>query len=148
MLDLECKMLSQAQLFHGLSKRETQLLAFVGSRVSYLAGETIFEQGAPAEAVYVVLAGEVDLRLQSADGHEVQIARFGKGESFGEIGVFNEQARFVAVSAHTDACLLKIPKAEFMQLVRDMPQLSLAVMRDLARRVELLAMRVAELTPH
>ena len=148
MLDLECKMLGKAQLFNGLTQREMQLLAFVGSRVSYLAGETIFEQGSPADAVYVMLAGEVDLKLLSADGRETQIARFGKGDSFGEIGVLNDQARFVAVAAHTDACLLRIPKAEFMQLVHDMPQLSLSVMRDLARRVEQLAARVAELSPH
>ena len=148
MLDLECKTLRTVQLFRDLEPRNVQLLAFAASRVSYLANETIFEQGSPADAVYVVLDGEVDLNMQSAGGRETQIARFGAGESFGEIGVLNDHARFLSVVAHTDACLLKIPKIDFLQLVRDMPQLALSVMRELARRVEQLAAKVADNDRH
>ena len=76
----------------------------------------------------------VDVALR--DGSEKTLARFGQGESFGEIGVLNDGARSISVKARTDTCLLKIPKSDFLDLVREMPQLALSVMRDLARRMD------------
>ena len=136
MLNLECKTLEKVRLLRDIDARGLQLIAFVASRVSYLKGETIFERGAVPDAVYIVLDGEVDLDVALQDGREKTLARFGEGESFGEIGVLNDGARSISVKAHTDACLLKIPKSDFLDLVREMPQLALSVMRDLARRMD------------
>ena len=136
MLTLECKTLEKVRLLRDIDARGLQLIAFVASRVSYLKGETIFERGAVPDAVYIVLDGEVDLDVVLQDGCEKTLARFGQGESFGEIGVLNDGARGISVKAHTDACLLKIPKNDFLDLVREMPQLALSVMRDLARRMD------------
>ena len=136
MLNLECKTLEKVRLLRDIDARGLQLIAFVASRVSYLEGEMIFERGSVPDAVYIVLDGEVELDVALRDGSEKTLARFGQGESFGEIGVLNDGARSISVKARTDTCLLKIPKSDFLDLVREMPQLALSVMRDLARRMD------------
>ena len=54
------------------------------SRLEYLAGESIFSQGDPANAVYYIQSGKVNLTVVSARGKEAVIAQLAAGSFFGE----------------------------------------------------------------
>lgn len=143
MISLECKTLEKVKLLRNIDPRRLQLVAMVADRVSYLANETIFERGSVSDAVYIVLQGEADLMTLCPEGNEILLDRVGEGHTFGEIGVLNDIPRPISVVAHTDTCLLRIPKADFLELARDLPEFALSVMRDLAGRITGLVHRQA-----
>lgn len=147
MLDVEVQTLRKVPLFRDIEPRCLQLIAFVASRVTFLAGETIFEAGSAGEAVYIVLNGEVDIFVAMPDGGKARLATFGPGRSFGEIGVLTDAENSMTIVAQSQACLLQIQKSDFLELTREIPQLSYAVMRDLARRLDHMIHRFASHFP-
>ena len=147
MLDVEVQTLLKVPLFRDIEPRALQLIAFAASRVTYMADETIFEAGSSGDAVYVVLDGEVDIFAALPDGGKAWLARFGPGRSFGEIGVLTGEGRSMSTIAHSQVCMLLIQKNDFLELTRAIPQLSFAVMRDLARRLDHMIQRFASHFP-
>jgi putative ABC transport system ATP-binding protein len=85
--------------------------------VSYAAGESVFEQGDPAQLIYVVKSGEVDVVRVLADGSEEQLNRLGPGQYFGELGPFLGFPRSASVRAHTDVVLTAYSSRVFREKV-------------------------------
>jgi putative ABC transport system ATP-binding protein len=73
--------------------------------VTYSAGESIFEQGDPADLVYVIKSGEVDVIRVLADGGEELLTKLGPDLYFGELGPFLGFPRSASVRASTDVVL-------------------------------------------
>jgi putative ABC transport system ATP-binding protein len=73
--------------------------------VTYSAGESIFEQGDPADLVYVIQSGEVDVIRVLADGGEELLTKLGPDMYFGELGPFLGFPRSASVRATTDLVL-------------------------------------------
>ncbi len=73
--------------------------------VSFDAGTSIFEQGDPADVVYVIKSGEVDVVRVLADGGEEHLNRLGPDQYFGELGPFLGFPRSASCRAHTDVVL-------------------------------------------
>jgi CRP/FNR family transcriptional regulator len=67
-------------------------LSGIGDRRTVAAGTLLFQQESPAESCFYLERGEVALRRLSRSGDEVEIARVGEGEWFGEIILFAESA--------------------------------------------------------
>ncbi|HUW39923.1 MAG TPA: cyclic nucleotide-binding domain-containing protein [Rectinemataceae bacterium] len=63
-------------------------LAALGFRRSVAAGILVFRQDERAESCFFLERGEIALRRRSRSGDEVEIARIGEGEWFGEIILF------------------------------------------------------------
>lgn len=97
---------------------------------SFAAGETIFDAGEPAEVMYGVVDGTVDIVV---DDRIVETLE--PGELLGEMAIIDGQprsARAVAASACRLAC---IDQRRFLFLVQQTPNFALHVMRTLAERL-------------
>ncbi|MEP6940308.1 MAG: MBL fold metallo-hydrolase [Rudaea sp.] len=102
---------------------------------SYAADELVFEQGALATSMFVVLEGAVRIVDHSGDTPKV-IARMGAGEFFGEIALVDGGIRDAAVfAAHSPTRLAEIDRARFMYLVSQQPAFALTVIRTLCQRL-------------
>jgi CRP-like cAMP-binding protein len=67
-------------------------------RRHYAAGETVFEEGAPGDAMHLVRSGM--LEVQRAEGVERYVlARLGPGTAFGELAVLDRTPRTATVVA-------------------------------------------------
>jgi len=108
------------------------------------AGETIFEPGDPADAFYVLLAGEV-LLLDPTQGSSRLIARLGPGDSVGETDSLLGRARGARAVAATDARLLRLDRATFRAMCLERPEIAVQVIERLARRSADLERRLAAL---
>lgn len=94
------------------------------------SGTTLFEQGDPAEAVYVVVRG----RLQVRKGTEVLVER-GPGHLVGEAGLLTEGSRSATVCSIRDSIVARLSADDFAALARRLPGLALHVARSSAERV-------------
>lgn len=85
----------------------------------FLPGETIFEQGAEPDFVYIVGSGQVEVTLTEPSGAKRHVVTRHVGEIFGEIGVLQNRPRTSTVSAGADApvVLLALSRESFLKLM-------------------------------
>ncbi len=94
------------------------------SSARYRPKDVVFRQGDPADAVFYVEKGKIQLTVVSEHGKEGVIAILGVGEFFGE-GCLAGQARHMATaSAMADLVVIRIEKEMMVSLLRDQPSLS------------------------
>jgi CRP-like cAMP-binding protein len=91
---------------------------------SYLAGETVFADGAPGHCLYLVRAGSVEVRK-----HGRVLARRGPCAYAGEMALIDDAPRSASVVAAEDCTLLRLDRATFHDLTEDHP----AMLRELAQ---------------
>jgi CRP/FNR family cyclic AMP-dependent transcriptional regulator len=82
----------------------------------------IVKQGDPGDAMYLVLDGELRVRLMIG-GKESILTTLGAGEFFGEIALFDQGPRSADVIANKDSTLLKISVSHFERLMARAPEL-------------------------
>ena len=75
---------------------------------------TAFSQGAPADAVFYIQKGKVQLTVVSKIGKEATLGILSEGEFFGEGGLAGQALRMGSATAMTDCELLRIDKKEMM----------------------------------
>ncbi|HUS34919.1 MAG TPA: cyclic nucleotide-binding domain-containing protein [Verrucomicrobiae bacterium] len=98
----------------------------------------VVKQGEPGDAMYLVLEGEVRVRLM-VSGKETILTSLGPGEFFGEISLFDHGPRSADVVANQDSTLLKISAGDFQRLATEAPELTtpflLAMGKTLTQRI-------------
>jgi CRP/FNR family transcriptional regulator, cyclic AMP receptor protein len=112
---------------------EATVCSIVGASSNFVwrAGSRIFDQGDPAEALYVVLSGSV--RIVEEPDHEV--ATLGPGDFFGELSLLLHTNHSKRAEAADDSELMVLPKQPFEALLRDDPELAQAVRRGMEERL-------------
>ena len=98
----------------------------------------IVKQGEVGDAMYLVLEGELRVRLMIG-GKETILVTLGTGEFFGEMSLFDHGPRSADVVANKDSVLLKISAASFEKLFTLAPELAapflLSTSKTLAARI-------------
>ncbi len=109
----------------------------------YAAGQTIIEAGTHGDSMYVVLDGEVEIRVADK-GIDV----VGPGSIFGEMALIDDDPRSATVIAKTDCRLAEVDRNRFKFMVSETPFFALDVMRVMADRLRKANTQVAGLNDH
>ena len=96
--------------------------------------EVVFAQGDPAEAVFYVRTGRVQVTVVSDQGKEGVIALFGPGDFFGEGCLAGQPARLASAVAMTAANIVRIEKDSMVRLLNGNPKFSESFMAFLVTR--------------
>jgi hypothetical protein len=105
--------LRKTELFSGLAEPEAAVLATFFQRVEVEPETVIVRQGDPADALYVLESGEVEVRSRGSDGQSTPVATIGAGDYFGEIGVLTGGERLADVVAVESTSLLRLSKDDY-----------------------------------
>lgn len=97
---------------------------------TYKAGDVIFNTGQSGDRMYVVVEGEVDIKL----GDRV-VQTLVEEEFFGEMGIIDNSPRSATAVAKTDCRLAEIDQRKFTFLVQQTPFFALQVMKGMADRL-------------
>ena len=126
-------------LFGALSDDVLAFLAGMLTVVTPGAGETIFREGDEASAMYVVLAGEMEITKKSRAAVDARVAVLGPNDWFGEMSIVDIQPRSATVRALAPARLIRITAADLDALyrhdVRSYAIIVLNLARELSRRL-------------
>ena len=123
-----------------LNRRQIEEVERIVHFRTYRAGETIFSMGDTGVAVYVILAGEVRIVLpgETSDA-DVELARLGAGELFGELALLDSSPRSATAIAATPTEAAAIARPDWMNLIHRRPAIGVAMVLPLA---QLLAARL------
>lgn len=126
--------LAQTRLFEGLADHQLERFAALASEVAYNAGDTIFEEGAEACCLYVLLDGKVKIHTQLTSRPEnISMAVLNQpGQVIGWSGFLAEARYTGSATCLEDSCLLEFDGAAFMALLEADPALGFVIMRRLA----------------
>lgn len=125
-------LLGNVPLFSGLNRRQLGKLLVKLFEKRYPAGETIFREGDPGKALFVVLDGKVSI-IRTADGAEKPLAVLTPGAYFGELALIDDQPRFAGARADEDTVLLILYKSHFDDLIEGQKALAIHVMENLLK---------------
>ena len=134
-LEAEVQSLRQVPMFRDVDPARLKLLAFTSERVQFADGQRFFSQGDPSDAAYVILDGRANVLLNTPGG-EIQVAELGSNALVGEMGILSDTPRSATIMAAEPTTALRIDKRVFLELLAQFPQMSLAIMRELAKRLE------------
>jgi CRP/FNR family cyclic AMP-dependent transcriptional regulator len=102
---------------------------------NYKTNRTIFMQGQPADSVYFLLRGKVQLAVTSQEGKEAIVATLGPGEFFGEGCLAGQPVRMGTAVAVGACTLTKVEKATMARRLREDQGLAEVFMTHLLARI-------------
>ena len=126
------QLLEKVPLFAGLSRRQLGKLLVKLFEKEYEAGETIFPEGEPGKALFIVLDGSVSI-CRAGLGGEHRIATLSPGAYFGELALIDDHPRLATARAEEPSALLILYKSHFDDLIEGHSTIVIKVMGNLLK---------------
>jgi CRP-like cAMP-binding protein len=115
--------LTRVDLFRDVSEADRITLAEHLHRAPFAQGETLTREGAAAHHLYVIVDGEVTVRVGGVEAsHEV--ARLKAGDFFGEMALLTGEPRRATSVALTDVECYRLDATAFRSLLAKNPELA------------------------
>ena len=136
-------------LFADLDKDQFARVLNNATSIELESGQTLFEQGMPARAFFLLLEGSVKLTRLSPDGNEKVIDLIHPGQTFAEAVIFNGGPGFpVNAVVLSPSHLVSIDAAAYLDVLYDSPKACLDIMARISQRLHWLVNEVDRLTLH
>jgi CRP-like cAMP-binding protein len=119
-------------LFAGVPFTEQRLLAEMMRTERLRAGEALCHAGEPADSVYVIVAGTLQVYLPDAPE---PLCSLSAGDLVGEYGLFAQLVRTATVRASTDAVLVSLDYPRFRAFLLRFPEATLALLKTTVARL-------------
>ncbi len=105
---------------------------FRGSKnaVTYEAGKVIFREGEPGDTMFIVIEGEVEIRVK-----DKAIDTTGAGGIVGEMAIVDKAPRSATAVAKTDCKVVPVNEKQFNFMVQETPHFAITVMRIMCNRL-------------
>jgi HEAT repeat protein len=122
-------------LFEPLSPADLKQVAALAQEESFSDGVSLVREGDIGDVMFIIVSGEVRI-LITREQKEVEIARRKVGEYVGEMALISKEPRSASVTAVGTVRTLCIDQKSFESLLRDRPDVSLAVIQILCERLK------------
>ena len=135
--------LGSVSFFKELAPEELDRIIALGRLVTYPKDVTLFMEGDPGEALYIVVDGSVRIGKSVPGAKEEAMAFIERGGCFGEMALFDEFPRSATAIAHQECRVLFIEKRAFLELLRGDPVIGRKILWAFCRT---LSVRLRETT--
>jgi len=137
------ELLERVPVFETLGKEDLAQVAQVAVPRRFSAGQVIFREGDQSDTCYVVSSGHARALREHGDGRTIALARFGPGDIFGELAMFDDESRSATVEALDDLHALAILGNDMRRLLREHPDIAVKLVIALGRRLRAANERLA-----
>jgi len=122
-------------LFRRVSEGDLEELAVHLIERRFPKNSTVVEEGLPGDYMYVIREGRAKVTKASEDGREKIMNFLEAGSFFGDMALLGDETRSASVKTLEESLLLALSRRDFIDLLRQSPDLSLAVIEELANRL-------------
>ena len=137
------ELLSRIPVFAELGPEDLGRVAQVAVQRAFEAQEVIFREGDDSDTCYVVRSGHACAIRQHSDGRMITLARFGPGDIFGELAMFDDERRSATVEALDALATVAIPGSAMRNVLRRHPEIAVKLVIALGRRLRAANERLA-----
>lgn len=138
--------LSFVPIFSELPTDELIKIEKIGSKKKYLKNEIILKEDEAGTALFVIVSGKVKVARTSADGKEVILTILCENDFFGEMAILDGQTRSATVIAMEDTELFIIQRNDFLNLLSTHPEVSIALLQELTKRLRAADVKIKALS--
>lgn len=138
--------LSKVPIFSELSKETLDKIEKVGQRKKFNKGEIILLEDDAGTALFIIINGKVKVSRSSNDGKEVILTILNADDFFGEMAILDGQKRSATVSAIEPSEVFVIQRDDFINLLYAHPEISIALLQELTRRLRNADMKIKSLS--
>lgn len=122
-------------LFHGVDEQYLALLRPLFERASFHSGTTVVEQGSPADHLYVIERGMLQITYKPYDGEAITITHLEVGGLFGWSAVVGSPQYTSSGIAVEDMEVIRVRGSDLRKLCADHPEAGRAILDRLADAV-------------
>jgi CRP/FNR family transcriptional regulator, nitrogen oxide reductase regulator len=133
-------------LFTGIAPDQLDEILREARAVRYAKDTAVFEQGAEANAFYVLLHGHLRVEKTTAQGHQIVVRYVSPGEIFGVAQALAMQHYPATAVAAVDSVALCWPAAAWPRLTSRFPALAANALQTVGRRLQDTQSRVIEMS--
>jgi CRP/FNR family transcriptional regulator, cyclic AMP receptor protein len=137
--------IGRSRLFRGVGDADLELIAPMLRQRRFRAGETIFHEGDPGDAMHVIASGRAKISIESNEGEEAILVTLGPGEVFGELVLLDDAPRSATAVAVEPTVTYTLSQPAFGPLMADNEAFRTAILRNLTLDLRRLTTHVSEL---
>jgi CRP/FNR family transcriptional regulator len=126
--------LREIPIFADLTAEDLERIAQIANEQWHPAGGIICRQGEEGNVMFVIVSGKVQI-VSGTDAKEQILAERGPGDFIGEMAIIDPAPRSAGMIAHSETRVLAIEGEAFKSILRERPDVSLAVLQSISRRL-------------
>ncbi|HKC52655.1 MAG TPA: Crp/Fnr family transcriptional regulator, partial [Myxococcota bacterium] len=122
-------------LFRDLGEKDLADIAGLLIDRKFPKEAVIYEDGSIGDYMYIIQEGQVKVTKMSEDGREKILEILGPGDFHGEMALLDRAPRSASVKTTTPCVLLALSRQDFLGLLKQNHEVTLELIRVLARRL-------------
>jgi CRP-like cAMP-binding protein len=131
-LQLQAKVINSCTLFKGMTSWSIKKTILSSEVQDYAPGQKIISQGSIGDKMYVILEGQVDVKITQDDGSVITVNQMTEGELFGEIALVSRVPRTANVVSGSNSRLLALQWESIEKLSRFHTRTAMKIFNNLA----------------
>src|SRR5262245_22832656 len=128
----------------GLGDDAIRSIASLFTRRPLEANEVLFQKGDKGDALYGVRRGRVRIETGTAGGGRLTLNVLGPGDLFGEVALFDGQARTADAVAAEASELFMVRRSDFLAFLEREPRIAVRILELLCQRIRWVSDRMEE----
>ncbi len=138
--------LSFVPIFSDLPSETLDQIEKIGTRKSYKKNDVILMEEDSGTALFVIVTGKVKVARCSNDGREVILTILSDSDFFGEMAILDGLTRSATVTSIEETELFLLQRNDFMNLLHEHPEISVALLQELTKRLRSADMKIKALS--
>jgi CRP/FNR family cyclic AMP-dependent transcriptional regulator len=133
----QLRLLSASDILEPLSEEQLVDFAERNPDIRLDKGEFLFTQREPAERLYIVKRGRIQIHKTTSQGQEMTLAIANKGDIFGEMAFTAQRLRGMHAMALEPSLLVSLRREDLQELILSKPEVGLRLVERLSERLRL-----------
>jgi CRP/FNR family transcriptional regulator len=129
------ELLGRVPVFSTLERGDLERIAQLAVPRSFAPGEVVFREGDASDTCYIVREGRAVAVRTHRDGRSITLARFGPGDIFGELALFEDERRSATVEAIEPTSVVGVLGPDMRRLLSEHAEMSSRLVIALGRRL-------------
>ena len=138
--------LSETDIFRDLTAEDMTWVSQVTTMITAKKGRTIYSQEEPAEVLFVLKKGRVQIYRLTPDGRKLTLATIGPGTIFGEMSLVGQHMYSTYAEAIDDITLCVMSRVDLERVLISKPRVALRLLDVLGRRMREMESRLEGIT--
>lgn len=127
--------LQYVPIFADLDDQTLNKILAVGNRKDFVKDSVILVEEDAGSAFFIIISGKVKVSRSGVDEKEVILTILSESDFFGEMALLDGQNRSANVVSIEDTELFIIQRKDFLELLRAHPEISIALLQELTKRL-------------
>ncbi|NOX19333.1 MAG: Crp/Fnr family transcriptional regulator [Chlorobi bacterium] len=145
-MDSITDLLADVPIFSDLPVETMAKIARIGTLKKYSKDSLILLEDEVGSALFVILKGRVKVARNSSDGKEVILTILNESDFFGEMAILDGLTRSASVISMEDSEVFLIHRSDFLLLLKQYPEISIALLQELTRRLRVSDIKIKALS--